>query len=102
MISIAGSTCDVCYDVLVQFIPFTRWLFSREAHLAITFDTIFRFVAPGGSGSYYELQHDGIYTVSIVLYLEQYPLEYFPRSGIGMKGVEAVAPRWRLNRPIFR
>ena len=35
--------------------PLRVWIFSMEAHLAITFDTIFRFVAPGGSGSYYEL-----------------------------------------------
>ena len=44
MISTAGSTCDVCDDVLVQFIPFMRLaLFSGGSSSYLTRN--FRFVA---------------------------------------------------------
>ena len=66
MISIAGSTCDFCYDVLVQLYTLYASGFVL-GRLIWLFDPDFRFVAPGGLGRYYELQHDGIYTVSIVL-----------------------------------
>lgn len=84
MISTAGSTCDVCHDVLVHFYTLYASGFVL-GRLIWPFETRFRFVGPVVWALISTYSMMVLTQYQVVLYLDQTLLSIFPRSGIGRK-----------------